>query len=142
MQKVLDKLEHDALGNLVKVTAPPPGGGTAYETVYKYSELGQLLTATMTRPGMGTGNGATVTQTRTWVYNSNMQLVSVRHPESSTVANPSTRFDYNADGTLNWKQDAKNQKVAFTYDTDGRVTAARRYHAGGGEDTCARVDYY
>jgi len=49
----------------VKLTEPRPGGGTAYESVYAYSELGQLLTATMTRPGMGTGNGTTVTQTRT-----------------------------------------------------------------------------
>ena len=33
------KFESDAQGNLVKVTEPRPGGGTAYETQYTYSEL-------------------------------------------------------------------------------------------------------
>ncbi|MBL8239316.1 MAG: hypothetical protein JNM66_17960, partial [Bryobacterales bacterium] len=89
---------------------------------------------------------ATVTQTRTWVYDSTTQrLTSVTHPESSKTTAPtapSARYDYNLDGTVLRKTDAKGQYVQFTYDTDGRVTAARRYFPGGGEDTCSRVDYY
>ena len=107
----------------MKVTEPQPGGGTPLETAYAYSEVGQLLTVTMARPGLGQNPG-TVTQVRTWVYNADMRLTSVRHPESSNATYPSTRFEYNADGTLARKLDAKNQKVEFTYDSDGRVTAA------------------
>ncbi len=130
----------DVLGNLVSVIEPNPAGGADYVTDYTYSVFGKLLTATMTRPGYG--GGSAVTQTRTWVYNANVQLTSVRHPESSTVANPSTRYAYNADGSILWTKDAKDQRVEFTYDTDGRVTERRRYYANGGEDTCGRVKYF
>ena len=130
----------DVLGNLVSVIEPNPAGGADYVTDYTYSVFGKLLTASMTRPGYG--GGSAVTQTRTWVYNANVQLTSVRHPESSTVANPSTRYAYNADGSILWTKDAKDQRVEFTYDTDGRVTERRRYYANGGEDTCGRVKYY
>ncbi|MBI2685178.1 MAG: RHS repeat-associated core domain-containing protein [Acidobacteria bacterium] len=132
------KFENDALGRLVKVTEPRPGGGSDYVTTYTYSvEFGQLLTTTMSRPGLGS-NPATVTQTRTWVYDGTTQrLNSVTHPESGT-----TSFTYNSDGTLLRKTDQKGQKIEYTYDSDGRVTAARRYLTGGSEDTCMRVDYY
>ncbi|MBL8236982.1 MAG: hypothetical protein JNM66_06170, partial [Bryobacterales bacterium] len=57
------------------------------------------MTATMARPGKGTGNAATVTQTRTWVYDATTQrLTSVTHPESSKTTAPtapSARYDYN-----------------------------------------------
>jgi YD repeat-containing protein len=131
------RMESDALGNLRYVYEPRPGGGADYVSEYVYSELGQLLTVTMSRPGKGTGNAATVTQTRSWAYNPTTQrLDSVTHPESGT-----TSYLYNLDGSVQRKTDAKGQYVAFAYDSEGRVTSARRY-AGGGEDTCARVDYH
>lgn len=136
------KFTNDALGNLVNVQEPRPGGGTAYETNYTYSELGQLLTVTMVRPGKGAGAPATVTQTRTWVYDGNQRLSTVVHPESGTTAKPSTTFAYNPDGTVLWKMDSKEQKIGYTYDSDGRVTVAKRYYANGGEDTCAKVEYF
>ena len=52
----------------MKVTEPGIGTDPPYVSAYAYSELGQLLTVTMPRPGMGVGNAATVTQTRSWVY--------------------------------------------------------------------------
>jgi RHS repeat-associated protein len=131
------RMESDAMGNLRYVSEPRPGGGADYVSEYVYSELGQLLTVTMSRPGKGTGNAATVTQTRSWAYNPTTQrLDSVTHPESGT-----TSYLYNLDGSVQRKTDAKGQYVEFAYDSEGRVTSARRY-AGGGEDTCARVDYH
>lgn len=139
------KRENDALGNLVKVTEPEPSGRADYETTYGYSELGQLLTVTQTRPGQGIGNGTTVTQTRTWVYDSSQRLTSVTHPENSRAASPAKptfRYTYKPDGSVLLKTDAKDQYVEYTYDSDGRVTAAQRYSAGGVEDACARVAYF
>ena len=105
-----------------------PGGGTAYETAYTYSELGQLLTVSMPRPGKGASAGTTITQTRTWTYDTVTQKVStVTNPESGTVS-----FSFNADGTLNYKLDANGQKLLYAYDTDGRVTSVRRF-AGGSD---------
>ena len=112
---------------------------TDYESVYTYSELGQLLTVTMARPGLGAGNASTVTQTRTWTYNSNQQVQSVNHPESGT-----TSFTYNGDGSLLQKTDAKGQRTKPEYDGDGRVTATRRYAnaSDSSEDLCGKVSVY
>ena len=121
----------------MKVTEPGIGTDPPYVSAYAYSELGQLLTVTMPRPGMGVGNAATVTQTRSWVYDANQRLTAVTHPESGT-----TSYIYNADGSVLRKTDAKGQKVEFTYDSDGRVTQRRRYLSIGSEDVCGRVDYY
>jgi len=120
------KFTNDALGNLGNVHEPRPGGGTAYETGYTYSELGKLLTVTMSRPGKGTKNAATMTQTRTWVYVGNQRLSTVVHPESSTTAKPSTTFAYNSDGTVLWKTDSKEQKIGYTcrFDELNRVAIA------------------
>jgi len=61
----------------------------------------------------------------------------VTHPESGTIS-----FVYNLAGTLLRKTGAKGQKTEFTYDSDGRVTEARKYLTGGPEDTCQKVPYY
>ena len=55
------KFENDALGNLIRVWEPRPGGGPDYETTYTYTILRKLSTVTMTRPGKGL-NPATITQ--------------------------------------------------------------------------------
>ena len=54
---------------------------------------------------------------------------------------PSMRYAYNADGSLQRKTDAKDQYVEYSYDTDGRVTAARRYFPGGGEELPSRSGF-
>ena len=62
------KFENDSLGNLVKVTEPFPGPGTGadFVTTYAYSMFGKLTTVTMPRPNKA--NSGTVTQTRTFSY--------------------------------------------------------------------------
>ncbi len=78
--------------------------------------------------------GAT-TQVRTWVYDANQKLVSETLPESGTRT-----FGYDSAGRLAWKKDAKNQKIAFEYDTYDRVTVVKRYPVdGGAEDAAQRV---
>jgi len=124
--------ENDALGNLVKVTEPRPGGGD-YVSLYTYSELGQLLTTSMTRPGKGSSLGTDVTQTRTWVYDSMTQrLSSVYNPENGT------------DGSVLLKTDQKGQRTKAEYDTNGRVTATRRYAnaSDASENLCGKVSVY
>ena len=101
--------ETDSLGNLTKVTEPNPAGGAALITNYTYSELNQLLTVSMPR--------GSITQTRTFTYNSNQRLFQVTNPENGT-----TSHCYNADGTLDYKTDAKGQKLKYLYDSYQRVT--------------------
>jgi RHS repeat-associated protein len=131
------KYENDASGKLIKVNEPRPGGGADYVTDYTYSELGELLTVVMARPGLAP-NPSTVTQTRTWVYDGGTRrLTSVTHPESGT-----TSFTYNGDGSLNRKTDAKGQKHDHYYDSDGRLIEVRKLSSSSVEDTCQRVNYY
>ena len=58
------------------------------------------------------------------------------NPENGTT----THF-YNADGTLDYKTDAKGQKITYTYDSLHRVTAVRRYTNSTTEDTAQRTDF-
>jgi RHS repeat-associated protein len=58
---------------------------------------------------------------RTWNY-SGPFLTQTVMPETGT-----TNFYYNANGTLSHKIDAKNQKVAYVYDSLGRVTHIHFY---------------
>ncbi len=101
------KYTMDAMGNLVKVTEPNPAGGADLDSTYAYNVLNKLTTVTMVRGG--------VTQTRTFVYNSDQRLQSVTQPETGT-----TTFDYNADGTMLRKTDAKGQKTQYGYDDKQR----------------------
>ena len=129
------KFENDALGNLIKVREPRPGGGADYETAYTYTMLGKLHTVTMARPGKGL-NPATVTQVRTFTYNPGGQTTSIQHPENGTVS-----FLYNADGSVQRKTDAMNQRVEWSYTAEGRPATVRKYWANGTEDTCSKVAY-
>jgi RHS repeat-associated protein len=79
-----------------------------------------------------------ITQTRTYVYNSAGELTSATNPESGTVTHT-----YNSDHTLQQKQDAKGQVTVYTYDSAKRVTEVQVYPYGTGssEDACQRVIY-
>lgn len=103
----------DSFGQLTQVTEPNPAGGANLETYYGYNWQGKLTAVVMTRGG--------VTQTRTFVYDSNGRLVSQTLPESGT-----TTYGY-VGQRLAWKVDAKGQKVAWNYDIYGRVTQIDRY---------------
>ena len=58
------------------------------------------------------------------------------HPESGT-----TSFNYHGDGSLNRKIDAKGQRIEFVYDSDGRITEAKRFINSTTEDGCQKVTY-
>ncbi len=119
----------DAMGNLTQVTEPAPEGGT-HLTSYAYNIYNQLTTVTMPR--------STGTQTRTFNYDlTTARLTSVTNPESGT-----TSFEYNEDGSLFRKTDAKGQKVKFTYDSLGRVTVKQTYKSDGTEDLCGKTTNY
>ncbi len=136
------KYTMDAMGNLTSVTegirrlrplpirgAELPAGGPDPETTYAYNVLNKLTTVTMTR-------GA-VTQTRSFVYNSDQRLQTVTNPETGTTA-----YEYNADGTVLRKTDAKGQKTEYTYDTNQRVVYVNRFAAGSTvADPCQSVLY-
>ena len=136
----------DAMGNLTQVTEPNPAGGT-FMTYYTYSTLNQLLTVSMPRPSVP--GGGTVTQTRSFVYNSDQRLQSVTNPESGT-----TSYTYYPDGSLLTKTDAKGQVITYYYDEFGRLTQVKNgliflrtltYDANGYgsylNGRLARVDY-
>ena len=119
----------DAMGNLTQVTEPAPEGGT-HLTSYAYNIFNRLTTVTMPR--------STGTQTRTFNYDlTTARLMSVTNPETGT-----TSFEYNDDGTLFRKTDAKGQKVKFTYDSLGRVTVKQTYKSDGTEDLCGKTTNY
>ncbi len=124
------KYTSDALGNLVQVTEPDPGGGSNHETYYSYNLRGQLTGVSMARGG--------TTQTRTFNYDlTTGRLSSAVNPENGT-----TSYAYNTNGTVASKTDAKNQQVQYTYDGFQRTTQIRRYPvSGGNEDACQRVNF-
>ncbi|MFN8006848.1 MAG: hypothetical protein U0V70_07470 [Terriglobia bacterium] len=123
------KHTYDSQGKLIKVTEPYPSGSNSRDTAdYVYDILGRIKTVSVY------GNGTT--QTRTFTYDPTTQrLTSVTHPESGT-----TSYTYNADGTLATMIDAKNQKLAYVYDSFGRVTQIQHYPvSSGAEETYKRV---
>jgi YD repeat-containing protein len=123
--------EMDALGRLVKVTEPKPGSttGETWLTDYTYNSLDQLTQVSQMR-------GAAM-QTRTFGYTSG-RLTSTTNPENGT-----TTFDYNSDGTLLRKTDAKGQKVEYVYDGLKRVVEISRFPNGAQQaDVCQSVSLF
>ncbi len=86
----------DALGRLIQVVEDP--GGLAYLTTYAYDTLDNLKTVTQT----GLQNGVSVTETRTFTYDSLSRLVTAINPESGTV-----QYKYDANGNLVLKIDPR-----------------------------------
>jgi YD repeat-containing protein len=122
----------DVLGNLTTVVEPDPANqpsGTL-TTNYTYDWMNHVSQVSMSRAG--------TTQTRTFVYNDAGLLTSATNPENGTVT-----YTYNADNTLNTKQDAKGQVKAYGYDAYKRVAIIWTYPNGQSspEDVCQRVSY-
>jgi len=118
----------DALGNLTQVTEPNPAGGANLETYYTYNLIKKLIGVSMPR-----SNG---TQTRSFQYDDAGRVTVSTNPENGTV-----RYYYNGDGTLNYKTDAKGQKVSYDYDSYQRVTNIHRYPNGTTEDLCQATQF-
>lgn len=103
----------DALGRLVKVWEDPTPGGNNYETTYTYNALDNLIQTTQT--GVPLGGSGSITQTRTFSYDSLKRLVLVTNPESGTM-----RYTYDPNGNLLTKTDARKWVTRYTYDALNR----------------------
>src|ERR1035437_9367820 len=118
----------DAIGNLIRVIEPNPGGGADWITNYTYDVLGHLTVVSMPR-----SNG---TQERTFLY-TGVDLTSARNPENGLVT-----YQYDASHHVTKRTDAKGQETRYTYDAYGRLTEVQHW-AGSPlvELTQQRVDY-
>jgi RHS repeat-associated protein len=102
----------DGLGRLARVDEPDASGnlGTtsspAQPTSYSYNAFNNLVTI---------NQGV---QTRSFVYNSLAQLTSVTNPESGTVT-----LQYDNNGNLSSKTDARNITITYAYDALDRNTS-------------------
>jgi RHS repeat-associated protein len=94
----------DALGRLKEVYEDP--GGLNYLTSYGYDVLDNLTTV---------NQGS---QTRTFVYDSLKRLTSANNPESGTVS-----YQYDNNGNLTLKTDARGVQASYTYDALNRNTS-------------------
>lgn len=123
----------DALGRLKSVTEDP--NGLAYVTTYNYDLLDDLISVSQG------------SQTRSFQYNSLKQLVFATNPESGTVCYGSwvggvCTENYDANGNLSSRVDARNITTQYSYDnlnrptlktySDGTPTVTMAYDSGGG----------
>jgi YD repeat-containing protein len=101
----------DALGNLILVTEPAPGGGE-WTTTYQYNVRNRLTRVEMPRPY----GGGTYTQVRTFTWNGGDRMASETNPETGTIT-----YEYDSNGRMTARIDAKFQKREWVYDAYGRV---------------------
>jgi RHS repeat-associated protein len=80
-----------------------------YRTKYAYDTLGNLVTVTQQKGTAGT------TQTRSFAYNSLSQLTDATNPESGHIV-----YDYDANGNLLHKTDARLVITTYEYDALNR----------------------
>ncbi|MEQ1922405.1 MAG: RHS repeat-associated core domain-containing protein [Pyrinomonadaceae bacterium] len=105
-------------GSTSSVTFPGTSIAYGYATSYEYNPLNNLTTVTQG------------SQTRTFAYSSLSRLTSATNPESGTIA-----YEYDNNGNLTEKTDARTIATTYTYDVLNRVTA-RDY-----DDSTPDVDY-
>jgi RHS repeat-associated protein len=128
----------DALGHLTTVREPNPAARNDRSqdlwTYYTYDALDHLVQVQMPRDG--------TTQYRTFNYTDagghvGPNLLSATNPENGTVT-----YTYNSDNTVATRVDAKGQKMAYNYDSYGRLTQIQHYPDGTHEDTTQQVNLY
>ena len=95
--------EPDAVGNLGGTTAP------VQPTNYAYNALDKLIQTSQT--GVPNGGSSPVTQIRTFTFSSLGRLISANNPESGLIWH-----EYDANGNLKKKTDARNVFIDYTYD--------------------------
>jgi RHS repeat-associated protein len=118
----------DALGRLIKVYENP--GGLNYLTTYDYDLLDNL-----TRVAQDDNPQQPSQPARTFSYDSLKRLVSAWNPESGTVS-----YQYDNNGNLTQKTDARGVVSSYTYDalnrnlstvyTNSATPAVYRYYDG------------
>ena len=112
----------DALGRLVRVDEPDANGSLGVPdapvqpTIYGYNVFGDLTTVTQG------------SQTRTFTYDSLSRLRTAVNPESGTIG-----YQYDDNGNLLVKTDARGVSAHFEYDSINRAT--RRWYNGSSSST-------
>lgn len=89
--------------------------GVAYVTDYQYDSRGNLTQTSQT--GVPNGGSTSITQTRTFTYDSLSRLLSAVNPESGMVS-----YEYDADSNLKKKTDARGVYPEYAYDGLNRNT--------------------
>jgi RHS repeat-associated protein len=102
------KSETDALGRLIKIYEDPQG--LNYETSYSYDVLGNLTGVTQNNQQAGQG--------RAFTYSSLSRLSSAQNPESGTI-----RYEYDANGNLSVRTDARGIVTSYGHDGLNRVVS-------------------
>ena len=96
------------------VAFPETSVAHGFKTLYSYDTLNNLTTVSQ---GV---------QTRTFSYSSLSRLLSVTNPESATIS-----YQYDLNGNLTQKDDARGVRTNYVYDDLNRVTN-RNYSTPGG----------
>lgn len=95
----------DALGRVKSVEELYENGTLYATTSYSHNALDKLISVQQ---------GA---QSRSYVYDSLSRLTDVTNPESGT-----THYEYDGNGNISWKRDARNARTDFTYDALNRIS--------------------
>jgi RHS repeat-associated protein len=105
----------DALGRLVRVDEPDAVGNLGatatpvQPTNYTYNAFDNLIQTSQT--GVPNGGSSPVTQTRTFTFSSLGRLITANNPESGPISH-----EYDANGNLKKKTDARGIFINYTYD--------------------------
>jgi RHS repeat-associated protein len=105
----------DGLGRLVRVDEPDAAGNLGstsapvQPTDYTYNALDNLIQTSQT--GVPNGGSTPVAQNRYFNYSSLGRLISANNPESGPIS-----YEYDANGNLKKKTDARNIFINYTYD--------------------------
>jgi RHS repeat-associated protein len=121
------RIATNALGQLIRVDEPndqgqlDASGSPVQSTSYDYNTLGNLTTVLQG------------TQTRTYLYDSLSRLKQSTNPELGNIengvyVNGTINFQYDNNGNLTQKTDAKGVQTTFTYDALNRILT-RSYSA-------------
>jgi YD repeat-containing protein len=112
----------DGFGNLRRVWEPNPAGGE-YVTDYSYNLLGQLTQVTMSRDGISNTLPQTVTQTRSFEYDSYGRLKATVFPETGR-----TEYTY-VNGRLDTRKNQLGEELQYVYDNDKARLIKKQYRS-------------
>lgn len=137
------KKKTDAAGRVTYVWEPAsPNTTPAIETDYSYDALNNLTQITQ----WGGPNGSTGARTRSFSYDGLSRLIEATNPESATVcygiwSNGACTSDYDANGNLIAKTDARGVVTWYAYDSLNRLLSKTYSNAPtGAASSCYQYD--
>ena len=135
----------NALGQLKRVDEPTDADGLGLinspkqPTYYAYNPLSNLTTVQQSGTNAvqcGT-NVQSCSQTRSFVYDSLSRLKSATNPESGQI-----QYQYDNNGNLTLKTDARGVQTTYGYDALNRVTQRNYANEPGGQTATPPVSYF